>query len=159
MTTPDLDDVDRRLLNELQENARYTAVELGEAVGVSDNTIHNRMERLESAGVITGYSAGIDPHRAGFDLRFIFTCTERISRRADAAADIMAIPGVTEVIELMTGHDNIIVEALGSRDEDITRIAEQIDELGVEINDEKLVRDRHQQSLDFVELAEEFDMT
>ncbi|PSP54748.1 hypothetical protein BRC74_00495 [Halobacteriales archaeon QH_7_68_42] len=57
MDPVDLDEVDKQILRRLQDNARYTAVELAEAVGVSDNTVHNRMDRLEAADVITGYTA------------------------------------------------------------------------------------------------------
>lgn len=49
------DDVDRQLLDPLQEDARYTAIELAEEIGVPDNAIHDRMDRLEEAGVIIGY--------------------------------------------------------------------------------------------------------
>lgn len=154
MTNYDLDDVDRRLLDLLQENARYPATELAERLAVSDNTVHNRMERLEEAGVITGYGTAIDHDRAGLGLRFVFTCTARISQRSAMADEILEIPEVIEVIELMTGQENIVIKALGARDEDITRVAERVDELDVEINDENLVREEHVRPLDFVRVAE-----
>jgi len=140
VTTYELDETDRRLLGLLQENARYTATELAERIGVSDNTIHNRMDRLEEAGVVTGYAAAIDHDRAGIDLHFVFSCTARISDRSRVADEILEIPEIVEVTELMTGRQNLIVKALASDDERITEIAQQLDALDLEIDDENMIR-------------------
>lgn len=148
-----LDDVDRRLLNLLQENARYTAIELAEELGVSDNTVHNRMRRLEEAGVVTGYTATTDHERTGLGFYFQFACTTRISDRADVAEKAMAIPEVIEVTELMTGRENLQIKAVGQTDEKITHIAEQLDELKLEIDDENLIRTEHSKPLDYVAVA------
>lgn len=157
VTAYELDDVDRQLLNLLQENARYTAIELAEELGVSDNTVHNRMERLESEGVITGYMTAVDYDRTGLELYFHFSCTARISKRGDVAEQAMEIPAVVEVTELMTGHENLYIKALGGVDEDITRIAERLDDLPMEINDENLVRSERSRLLDYVAVAEFVD--
>ena len=157
MTTYELDDVDKRLLALLQENARYTALELADRVGVSDNTIHNRMARLEEADVITGYSASVDHDRVGLDLYFLFTCTVRISDRTEVAQRALALPGVLEVTELMTGEHNLLIKAVGAKDEDITQVAEQVDDFKLEINDETLIRTEHAKPLDYIELEEVFE--
>lgn len=153
MATYELDDVDRQLLTLLQSDARLTAIELGERVGVSDNTVHNRMERLEEEGILTGYTATVDHDRAGLDLYFLFTCTARISERGRVADRAMEIPEVTEVVELMTGRQNLLIKVLGAEDEDITRLAEQVDDLDLEIDDENLIRAEHTKPLDLVEVA------
>lgn len=150
VTAYQLDDVDEQLLNLLQENARYTAIELAEEIGVSDNTVHNRMDRLEETGVITGYRTTVDPDRTGLRLTFHFSCTARISERADVAEEAMALPQVLEVTELMTGQENLHIRAVGAENEDITHVAERLDELDLEINDENLVRTEHANPLDYV---------
>lgn len=155
--TYELDDVDKHLLRLLQENARYTALELAERIGVSDNTIHNRMDRLEEAGVITGYTTTVDHDRTGLDLYFAFTCTARISERGEVAEKIMSFPEVVEVTELMTGEHNLLVKAFGAEDEDITRIAERFDQLNVEINDENLVKVERTKPLDYVDIGSMLD--
>lgn len=152
-----LDDVDKQLLSLLQENARYKAIELADEIGVSDNTIHNRMEQLEEANIITGYTATTDYDQAGLRLYFHFSCTARISERSEVAEEIMALPPVIEVTELMTGHQNIHLKAVGAEDEDITAIAEQLDELSLEINDENLIRAEYTKPLDYVEVLELVD--
>lgn len=152
------DDVDRQLLTLLQEDARYTAIELAEEVGVSDNTVHNRMARLEEAGIIKRYTALVDYDRMGLPLYFMFSCTARISERTRVVEEIREIPEVVEVMELMTGTQNIVVKAIGAEDEDITRVAEAVDELDVEINDENMVRSDWAMPVDFVEIAERADL-
>ena len=109
---------------------------------------------MEEAGVITGYTTTVDNDRAGLTLYFQFTCTTRISERAEMAEEVMAIPAVLEVTELMTGQENLHVKAVGAEDEHITRIAEAIDQLDVEINDENLIREEHTNPLDYVKIAE-----
>lgn len=152
MATYQLDDVDKQLLNLLQENARYKAVELAEEIGVSDNTIHKRMEQLEEENVITGYTTTTDYDRTGLRLYFHFSCTASISERSDVAEEAMALSQVVEVTELMTGHENLHLKAVGAEDEDITAIAEQLDDLALEINDENLIRAERTQPLDYVEV-------
>lgn len=152
MADYEVDDVDVQLLGLLQENARYTATELAERVGVSDNTIHNRMDRLAEAGVITGYTATVGHEPLGLDLHFHFTCTARISERAAVARQIMEIPAVIEVTELMTGRDNLLVEVLAADDKDVSRIAAEIDDLGIEISDENLVREKHVKPVDYADV-------
>lgn len=148
-----LDAVDHALLDRLQENARYTAVELAEDVGVSDNTVHNRIARLEDAGVITGYAATVGLEAAGFGLHFHFTCTASVSERAAVAEEALALPQVVEVVELMTGRRNLHVKAVGVEDRDITRVAERLDQLALEIDDENLVRAEHASAVDFAALS------
>ena len=150
MADYELDSIDRQLLNLLQTDARYTAIELAEELGVSDNTVHNRMDRLEEAGIITGYRVTVDRWRTGLDLYFQFSCTARISERAEVASAALAISGVVEVTELMTGQENLDIRAVGAVDEDITAIAEQLDGLDLEIEDENLVREEHAGVLDYV---------
>ena len=135
-----LDDVDRSILHYLQENARNTVTDIANEVGVSGNTVRNRMEELEEKGIIKGYSVDIDYKEAGLDLHFAFTCTAPISKREELAREILEIPGVIEVREFMTGQENIYLEALGTDAEDITRIAHDIDDLGAKIHIEKLIR-------------------
>ena len=154
MSAYELDDVDRQLLNLLQEDARHSAIELAEQIGVSDNTIHNRMDRLQEAGVVTGYTTDVDLDRSGLRLYFHFTCTASISQRSVVAEQALSLPQVLEVTELMTGQENLQIKAVGVQDEDITHVAEQLDDLDLAINDENLIRTEHTQSVDFVELAE-----
>lgn len=50
-----LDDIDRRLLALLRDNARLPVSSLAASLGLSRTTVRLRMERLEASGTITGY--------------------------------------------------------------------------------------------------------
>ena len=63
-----LDDIDRRILRELQRDGRLTNAELAERVGLSPSPCLRRVRLLEDAGVIAGYTARLDAAR--LDLGF-----------------------------------------------------------------------------------------
>jgi Lrp/AsnC family leucine-responsive transcriptional regulator len=60
-----LDDVDWRLLGELQSDGRLSYNQLARRVHLSPPAVAERVRRLEQAGVIAGYAARVDPSRAG----------------------------------------------------------------------------------------------
>jgi Lrp/AsnC family transcriptional regulator, leucine-responsive regulatory protein len=60
-----VDDLDRRIINELRQNGRATYAELGRQVGLSASAVHERVGKLETSGVITGYHATVDPSAIG----------------------------------------------------------------------------------------------
>jgi Lrp/AsnC family leucine-responsive transcriptional regulator len=62
----ELDAVDRRILEELQQSARLSMAELGRRVSLSPPAVAERVQRLERSGVITGYHAQVDPRRIGY---------------------------------------------------------------------------------------------
>lgn len=64
----DLDSVDWRLLDELQEDGRLSFSELGRRVNLSAPAVAERIRRLEESGVITGYRAHVDATRAGYPI-------------------------------------------------------------------------------------------
>lgn len=60
-----MDEVDRQLITALRENGRASYAELGRLVGLSGPSVTDRINRLETAGVITGYRATVDAARLG----------------------------------------------------------------------------------------------
>ncbi|MGE4378115.1 MAG: winged helix-turn-helix transcriptional regulator [Burkholderiaceae bacterium] len=65
MATPELDRIDRKILDVLQRNARVPLTELAQEVGLSASPVSERVRRLERSGVITGYHARVDPQALG----------------------------------------------------------------------------------------------
>jgi Lrp/AsnC family transcriptional regulator, leucine-responsive regulatory protein len=64
-----LDEIDVRLLNELQTDADRSNVELARLVGLSPAATLNRVRRLKESGVITGIHAHVDPGSGGYPLQ------------------------------------------------------------------------------------------
>ncbi|WP_149539716.1 Lrp/AsnC family transcriptional regulator [Siccirubricoccus phaeus] len=71
-TDPDfsLDEVDRQILAELQQDGRMTNVELARRVGLSAPPCLRRVRRLEEEGIIRGYHAELDPVALGYEITF-----------------------------------------------------------------------------------------
>lgn len=93
-STPDsarVDATDRRILIELVRDGRVSLAELGRRVSLSPPAVAERVQRLERAGVITGYQAQIDPRALGFPL-------QAIVRIRPAARQLPKIPELAEQI-------------------------------------------------------------
>jgi DNA-binding Lrp family transcriptional regulator len=139
-----LDDLDRRILFELQRDSRRTSSgDIADRVDVSASTIRNRIGILEDAGIIQGYDLAVDYERAGFHLYTLIVCTAAIPEREELAAAAAEVPGVVEVQEVMTGEANVLVRAVGRDGDDLTRIGEALDDLGLRVSDEDLIRSVH----------------
>lgn len=99
-----LDATNRRILAELQADARLSIAELGRRVGLSPPAVSERVQRLEADGVIVGYRAEVDPAAAGFGLGAIVRirpASRQLAKVAELARD------TPEVIEChrITGDD------------------------------------------------------
>lgn len=60
-----MDSVDKQLIQALRENGRASYAELGRLVGLSGPSVTDRINRLEQAGIITGYRATVNPAALG----------------------------------------------------------------------------------------------
>jgi DNA-binding Lrp family transcriptional regulator len=137
----EIDDVDEAILHALQTDARNTSSgEIAERTGTSGSTIRKRIQRLESEGIIKGYSAEVDYQQSGYPLRMLLFCTAAIPERGDLVPEILDIDGVVAVQELVTGEQNLLVTAVGETDSDITPVAQELLDMGLTVADEVLVR-------------------
>ena len=64
-----MDPIDRRILAALQADSSRAIAELAEQVGASTSACHRRIKSLEAVGLITGYSAVLDPRKLGLNLQ------------------------------------------------------------------------------------------
>jgi len=77
-----LDDIDLKILHEIQEDGRITNVELAKRVGISPPPCLRRVRALEEEGYITGYRGLLDPKALGFDVT-VFAAVH-LSSQSDA---------------------------------------------------------------------------
>ncbi|MFW6320809.1 MAG: Lrp/AsnC family transcriptional regulator [Halohasta sp.] len=141
MAIEEIDDVDKAIIHALQEDARnMSSGDIAERTGTSDSTVRKRIQRLESEGIIKGYSAEVDYQRSGYPMRMLLFCTASITERGGLIEDILAIDGVVSVQELVTGEQNLLVTVVGETDNEITPVAQQLLDLGLTVADEVLVR-------------------
>ena len=116
MPNTQLDAIDRRILTELQVNARVSNAELAEAVGLSPSPCLRRVRALERAGVIKGYAALLEAAAVGLPISvFVQVTLERQIERALEAFET-AILDRPEVMEcyLMTGDADYLLRIVVS---------------------------------------------
>jgi len=90
-----LDEIDRILTRELIADGRATLAHLATATGLSVSAVQSRVRRLESRGVVTGYSARINPEALGFMLSaFVAITPLDPSQPDDAPARLEHIPAI-----------------------------------------------------------------
>lgn len=106
-----MDAIDRRLLDLLRVNARLPYAELARKVGLSAPAVHERVGKLEAAGVIRGYHADVEPESIGLGV------TAMIGIVQDPAVDIdeigEALRRLTEIEScyFMAGEESFLVKA------------------------------------------------
>jgi Lrp/AsnC family leucine-responsive transcriptional regulator len=71
-----IDAVDRQLIDLLRANGRASYAELARQVGLSSPAVHERVGKLEAAGVITGYRATVNPAAIGLDVTALISVVE-----------------------------------------------------------------------------------
>ncbi len=144
MRDGELDSVDKQILYSLQQDARgISSSEIGEKLGLSPSTIRTRLNKLEESGIVRGYHIDIDYELAGYPLYTKIICTASVPDRDILADRARGINGVTAVREIMTGTRNVYVNAIGRSHDDLNRIAGELDDLGLDIVDEQLIRDEY----------------
>ena len=89
MPTTRLDDIDRKILAELQGDGRMTNVELARRVGIAAPPCLRRARTLEEAGYIQGYHADVNPRELGFEVQ-VFAM---VRLQSQAESDLSAFEG------------------------------------------------------------------
>ncbi|WP_339103425.1 TrkA C-terminal domain-containing protein [Haloterrigena salinisoli] len=162
-----LDEVNKRIIHALMDDARNTSAPMiADEVGVSPATIRNRIDRLEEAGIITGYHANVDFDAADEMLTTLYVATAPVEDRARLAQQARAITGVVNVREFVAGRENLHVLAVGSDVDALNGVVRELTALGLEIDDEKMIQreqfqayqpfgpaESHQQFSDYISLA------
>jgi Lrp/AsnC family leucine-responsive transcriptional regulator len=106
----ELDATNRRLLAELQDDARLSLAELGRRVGLSPPAVAERLGRLERAGVVAGYRTEVDPRALGLALTAIVRVRPSPGQLANVAALAQRTPEVVEC-HRVTGEDCFVLTA------------------------------------------------
>jgi len=70
-----LDDRDLDIIAALQDDARATYADVAQRVGMSASAVHDRVRKLEHAGVIRGYRAIVDPQAVGLFVTALIAAT------------------------------------------------------------------------------------
>lgn len=114
MPNTDLDEIDVRILDHMQGDARLTNVELAERVGLSPSPCLRRLRKLENDGVIQGYMTFVDQTKVGLPVSvFVSVALREQSETAleEFEASVAALPEVMECY-LMTGTSDYLMRVV-----------------------------------------------
>ncbi|MFD7076295.1 Lrp/AsnC family transcriptional regulator [Nocardioides sp. NPDC059952] len=103
-----IDDLDRAIIAELEDDARLSNAELARRVGLTPAPCLRRVQRLESDGVIKGYHARVDPKSGGRGFEVIVAIDIAVNDGKtieDFEAAAVAVPEVTEMRRMLGQPD------------------------------------------------------
>lgn len=117
-----VDEIDARILRALVKDPRATVVALAEATGLARNTVHSRLAKFETDGVVQSFERRIDPAALGYPLTAFITVTVT-QRKLGPISE--ALKGVPEVIEVhgLSGVTDLLVHLVSRDADDLYRIA------------------------------------
>ncbi len=103
----EIDDYDIKILAALQEDARLSMAELGRRVHLSQPAVTERVRKLETAGVITGYRATVNAAKLGYGIRAIIRAS-----RCEYGEMLKLLEKTPEIIKAhsITGSDSWSME-------------------------------------------------
>lgn len=108
--TPNVDATDRALIAALRANARATYAELARVVGLSAPAVHERVRRLETAGIVTGYHAAVAPAALGLGVSALVGIYQSDDAEGDEVADRLATLPVVEDCWFVAGDEAFVVK-------------------------------------------------
>lgn len=127
-----IDEIDWKLLVELQEDARISYAELGRRIGLTTPAIIERVKKMEDAKIITGYRVEIDTAKVGFPV----TAFLRMSiTGVDYSKIIETVKDSKEVLECHrgTGGDSFIMKIAVASIERLQTIIDKLTPHGITI--------------------------
>lgn len=119
-----MDDIDRKIIAALQENARASTSDLGRKLGVARTTVQSRIERLEQTGSILGYTV-----RLGQTDQRLLRATVLLSYEPQTAPSLLsrlkAIPEI-RAARTTSGRFDMLVEVAAHSTEELDQILDRI---------------------------------
>lgn len=105
----DIDALDIMVLSALMEDGRISWTDLGEILGLAPTSAADRVRRLEREGVITGYTALVDPETVGSDLTaFVAVTLDGPHARAGFLEGAAGVDEVVEIHHVAGDHDYLL---------------------------------------------------
>ena len=93
-----MDAIDAQILHLLQDNARETQADIARTVGLAPSAVLERIRKLETRGLITGYAALLDPKALGLGmLAFVAVRSDETDSENEIARELGKVPEVLEV--------------------------------------------------------------
>ncbi|OZM75895.1 Lrp/AsnC family transcriptional regulator [Pseudonocardia sp. MH-G8] len=116
-----LDDTDRRIIAALEADGRLSGRALAERVTISRANAYARLERLVADGVITGFTATVDPLKVGLNTSAYVTLSVRQNSWRDLREQLRQIPEVRHMA-LMGGEFDVMLLVRAADNDALRRV-------------------------------------
>jgi DNA-binding Lrp family transcriptional regulator len=120
-----LDETDVKILKALTFGARLSSRQIAKQCGVSIGTVLSRMKRMESEGVIRGYSALLNHEKLGYELTVVSEITVSKGRLLEVENEIARLPNVCCVYDVTGLIDAVIIAKFHNR-EDLSKFTKRL---------------------------------
>jgi Lrp/AsnC family transcriptional regulator for asnA, asnC and gidA len=118
----EIDGIDKEILRNLMEDARKPILKIAHKIGISGAAIHQRLKKLEEAGVVSGSKMIVNPTVLGFKtVAFIGIYLDKASSNAEAVKELRKIPEVLEC-HYTTGNWSILIKILCRDNEHLMQV-------------------------------------
>ena len=105
----EIDEQDRKLINELNENSKIPLRELATKLGISFITVRNRIKRLEKEGIIESYTARVNYRKLGYDIQVLIEVRISKGKLFELEEKIARSPNVYAVYDTTGEFDATII--------------------------------------------------
>lgn len=106
-----IDQLNWKILDALQKNARQSFTEIGRTVGLTSPAVAERVKRMEDLGIIKGYKAEVSYHKTGHQLKAVITLRAFMGRLKPFLEKVKEFKEVINCYRI-TGNENIIMEVV-----------------------------------------------
>jgi DNA-binding Lrp family transcriptional regulator len=111
-----LDQLDIKILVELQDDARKSLREIAEKLGVAEGTVYNRINKMRRMGVIERFIPVIDHQKLGFNLIAVIGVTAEGGYLVEIEKEIAKEPNVTALYDVTGEFDMMLVAKFRDRE-------------------------------------------
>ena len=125
-----MDLYNKKILFELQRNARISYTELGNKIGLSGPAVKERVLKMEESGIIKGYKARLDMTKLGYSLTAIINFKMNPGNMQRFIDKLIDMPQVIECNRI-TGGDNMVIKVALKDTSELERLINTLIEYGV----------------------------
>ena len=124
-----MDKIDLKIIELLQKNARFPLKHLAEEVFLSTPAVSSRIEKLQEAGIITGYTANINPIKLGYNIKAFINLEVSPKQKPDFYPFIKSCPNVLEC-NCVTGKYSMLIKVAYHTTEELDAFINEIQKFG-----------------------------
>lgn len=103
-----MDDLDFAILEHLTQNSRIHSTEIASDLGLATSTVHKRIEKLQSSGVVKQFTVLIDPVSVGLNITTYIGLRIDQSKRISVINKLKNVNDVLEIYELLEPYDLLL---------------------------------------------------